>query len=211
MSVAAKKALATLVQVVAGVAVLLACAAIVHPGKSPSWERETFYVINGFPELLYWPAWIVMQLGNLLVIPAAALVAGVLRKWQLAVAILLAGVAKWQLALVVKDQWTRERPASVIEDVVRRGDASAAGEAFVSGHAIIAFALATLLTPYLSRRWRFVAWGLAAGVCLGRIYVGAHLPLDAVGGAAVGWAAGSLLDWLLGPWRRTRGEEPVRA
>jgi undecaprenyl-diphosphatase len=92
----------------------------------------------------------------------------------------------------------------VIDDVVRRGDASAAGEAFVSGHAIIAFSLAVLLTPYLTRRWRIAAWALAAGVCVGRVYVGAHLPLDVVGGAAIGCAVGAVLDLVLGPWRRTK-------
>jgi len=35
-------------------------------------------------------------------------------------------------------------------------------------------------------------------VCLARMYVGAHLPLDVLGGAALGWAAGSLVHLLLG-------------
>jgi undecaprenyl-diphosphatase len=204
VSAGTRKAVLALLQAAAGAAVLVLCALAVHPNESPAFEQDVFHVVNGLPGLLYWPAWVVMQLGNLLVIPAAALVAAGFRKWRLALAILAAGVAKLQLALVVKDQWTRERPAAVIDDVVRRGDASAAGEAFVSGHAIIAFALAVLVSPYLSRRGRIVAWSLAAGVCVGRVYVGAHLPLDVVGGGAVGWAVGSVLDWLLGPWRSAR-------
>ena len=216
-----RKALMVVAQVAVAAALLFGSAALVHPNESPGWERDLFHAINGLPELLYWPAWVVMQLGNLLVIPAAALVAAGFRKWWLALGILAAGAAKLQLALMVKDTWTRERPAAVIDDVTRRGDASAAGEAFVSGHAIIAFALAVLVTPYLTRRWRFVVWGLAAGVCVGRVYVGAHLPLDAVGGAAVGWAVGAVLDLVLGPWRQKRsstagerrapaGAEPLR-
>jgi len=121
------------------------------------------------------------------------------RKWRLAIAILIAGAAKLQAVPTVKDEWTRERPASVIDDVIRRGDASAAGDAFVSGHAIIAFALATLASPYLSRRWKIIVWSLAATVCLGRMYVGAHLPLDLVGGAAIGVAVGCILNFVLGP------------
>jgi membrane-associated phospholipid phosphatase len=211
VSAGTRKAVLTLVQAAAGAAVLVLCALAVHPNESPALEQDVFHVVNGLPELLYWPAWVVMQLGNLLVIPAAALVAAGFRKWRLALAILAAGAAKLQLALVVKDQWTRERPAAVIDDVVRRGDASAAGEAFVSGHAIIAFALAVLVSPYLSRRWRIAAWSLAAGVCIGRVYVGAHLPLDVVGGGAVGWAVGSVLDWLSGPWRSERASEKAAA
>ena len=45
-----------------------------------------------------------------------------------------------------------------------------------------------------------MAWGLAAGVCVGRVFVGAHLPLDVVAGGAVGVAVGAVLDWALGPW-----------
>jgi undecaprenyl-diphosphatase len=198
MTAGARKALMAAGVAAACVAILLLSASVVHPNKSPGWEQDIFHAINGLPQILYWPVWVIMQLGNLLVIPVAVLGAAVWRKWRLAAALLVAGVAKIQLGTVIKDQWTRERPASVIEDVIRRGDASPSGEAFVSGHAIIAGALAVLLTPYLPRKWRIVVWALAAGVCLGRVYVGAHLPLDVLAGAAVGAAVGIVLKWLLG-------------
>jgi undecaprenyl-diphosphatase len=35
-------------------------------------------------------------------------------------------------------------------------------------------------------------------VCLARVYVGAHLPLDVVGGAALGLAIGGLVRLVLG-------------
>jgi undecaprenyl-diphosphatase len=202
-----RNAVLALAGVAGAFAIVVASGAVAHPNESPAWEREVFYAINGFPELLYWPAWVVMQLGNLLVIPIAALAAAGFRRWKLAVAILIAGAAKLKLALVVKDVWTRERPAAVVDDVIRRGDASAAGEAFVSGHAIIAFSLAVLVSPHLSKRWRVVAWCLAAGVCIGRVYVGAHLPLDVVAGGAIGCGVGMVLVWLQGLWPHRRPEE----
>ncbi len=44
------------------------------------------------------------------------------------------------------------------------------------------------------------------------MYVGAHLPLDVVGGAALGWAAGSLVHLLLGaPGGRPSPERAAKA
>ena len=43
-----------------------------------------------------------------------------------------------------------------------------------------------------------MAWTLAIAVCVARVYVGAHLPLDVIGGAALGWAAGGLTHLILG-------------
>jgi glycosyltransferase 2 family protein len=68
----------------------------------------------------------------------------------------------------------------------------------VSGHSAVAVALATVASPFLGRRARRVAWTLAGLVCVARIYVGSHLPLDVVGGAALGWAAGALVLLVFG-------------
>jgi PAP2 superfamily/Lipopolysaccharide kinase (Kdo/WaaP) family len=86
------------------------------------------------------------------------------------------------------------------------------GLGFVSGHAAVAVAIATLVAPYLGRRARWVAVAVAVGVCVSRMYVGAHLPLDVVGGAALGWAAGSLVHLLLGaPGGRPSPERAAKA
>lgn len=179
------------------VAILYTCAAVVHPDRVSALEESLFHAINGLPDLFYWPVWVVMQLGNLLAIPVAAVAALAVRRWRLAIALLLAGVAKTLLSREIKDLVTRHRPAEVIEDVIRRGDAAATGEAFVSGHAVIAFAIAVLVHPYLPSGKRWIAWTLALAVCVGRVYVGAHLPLDVVGGAAMGAAVGLVLRFVL--------------
>ena len=59
-------------------------------------------------------------------------------------------------------------------------------------------AMAAVITPYVARPWKIVVWSLAILVGLARVYVGAHLPLDVVGGAVMGWAIGSLVHFLLG-------------
>jgi undecaprenyl-diphosphatase len=84
----------------------------------------------------------------------------------------------------------RGRPDELLSDVNIHG-ADPAGLGFVSGHIAIAVALAVVATPFLGRRLRWVAWGLAALVFIARMYVGAHLPLDMTGGAGLGLAVGS--------------------
>ena len=68
------------------------------------------------------------------------------------------------------------------------------GLGFVSGHAAVAFALATVVVPWLPGRWKVLPWVLAAVVGFARVYSGAHLPLDVVGGAGVGIMCGTVVN-----------------
>ena len=92
----------------------------------------------------------------------------------------------------------RSDPTSIATDSV-----PLTGESFVSGHAMLAAALAVVVTPYLVGRWRVLPALLAALVAVGRVYVGAHAPLDVLCGAAGGVAVGAVVDLLV---RRRRPE-----
>ena len=83
----------------------------------------------------------------------------------------------------------RDRPVRIVDDVQVRSNEER-GLGFPSGHAAVAFCLATLVAPGLPKPARPFAWGVAAAVAAGRVYVGAHLPLDVVGGAALGVVGG---------------------
>jgi undecaprenyl-diphosphatase len=161
-------------------------------GPVSSLEAGTFGAINELPDALFWPMWAIMQLGNLFAVPTLALGAMYFRRWRLAAGLAVAGVACWILGKVVKDFVGRGRPGALLEDVILRRS-HAGGGGYVSGHAAVVFALATVLHPYLSRRWRIVSWTLAVLVSIARVYVGAHLPLDCIGGAALGCAIGLLV------------------
>ena len=66
---------------------------------------------------------------------------------------------------------------------------SLSGESFVSGHAVLVAALAGVVTPYLPGPLADRAVGCSCcAVMVGRVYVGAHNPLDVVCGAALGVA-----------------------
>jgi glycosyltransferase 2 family protein len=57
---------------------------------------------------------------------------------------------------------------------------------WVSGHTAVATTLAAVAAPALPVWARPVAVGVVATTGFGRMYVGAHLPLDLVGGAGLG-------------------------
>ena len=63
---------------------------------------------------------------------------------------------------------------------------------FPSGHTATAVAGAIVLSVFAPRAAPLFAL-LAAGVAYSRLYVGAHYPLDVVGGAAIGAATSLLL------------------
>ena len=184
-----------------GLALLFVCGLIVRDGRVGPVERDVFHAINGLPGWLYQPLWIFQQLGNLVVAFLAVVVlAVVLRRWKLGIAAVIAVVAKLQLEDVVKSVVERSRPGTSVGDAVLRGQVSFSGLSFVSGHAVIAVACATALSAVLSRRWRYVVWVLVALNGFPRIYVGAHNPLDVVGGAGLGLVIGGpLYAWLADP------------
>ncbi|WP_272937650.1 phosphatase PAP2 family protein [Mycolicibacterium tusciae] len=57
----------------------------------------------------------------------------------------------------------------------------------------------------MSRRWRAVILVIAVVAAAARIYLGAHSPLDVIGGAAAGLAIGALLNLLVGVRGRADG------
>jgi undecaprenyl-diphosphatase len=183
----------------AGLVVLAAGVMAVRDGAVPAWERSAFEAVNGLPGWLYPLLWPFQQLGVVIWGPVLALGAAIARRYRLAWALVAATIAKLVLERVVKAAVTRERPGTSIgPDAELRGDVDVAGESFVSGHAVMVAAIACLVVPYVPRRWRPLAWVLVAAVMVGRVYVGAHNPLDVVCGAALGVAIGSCLNLAFG-------------
>jgi membrane-associated phospholipid phosphatase/predicted Ser/Thr protein kinase len=185
------------VRLVTALALLLVSIKLVNRNHIDELEIDAFRLVNDLPGVLYRPVWLVMQLGNVLVVPVVAGVAAFTRRFRLAVNLVVAGFGCYFLARLVKQLVHRGRPSQYLPDVNLHGPA-ASGLGYISGHAAVAVALASVASPYLSRRARRVAWTLAAVVCLSRVYVGAHWPLDVIGGAAVGFAVGAAVHLILG-------------
>jgi undecaprenyl-diphosphatase len=183
---------------VGGLLLVVACSLVAHSGRVPGWERQVFRAVNGLPGWLYRPMWLVQILG-MLGIPVVLAVAALLwRRWRLAVALLLLVPLKLFVEMrVLKQLVERGRPGQTEPGAVLR-NVPPAGLSFPSGHAIVVFAVAVLLAPYLRGWWRAVPFGLALLTCVARVYLGAHNPLDVVAGAGAGLLLGALLTLLVG-------------
>jgi membrane-associated phospholipid phosphatase len=182
----------------AGLAVVVVTSLVAAGGTAPGWEQAVFGAVNGLPGWLERPMWTVQLLGVLGTPLAAALVAAGLRRFRLAIGLALTAPGKLLLEMhVLKALVERQRPGRTEPGAILR-DVPGAGLSFPSGHAIVAVAMATLLLPYLRRGWQLAAFGLAAGVCVARVYLGAHNPLDVVCGAGAGLVLGAVLTLVLG-------------
>jgi undecaprenyl-diphosphatase len=142
--------------------------------------------------------WPFMQYGVFVTIPTLTVVALFGRRFRLGAGMATSGVGVYFLARVVKEVVQRGRPAALIAEVEARENFSSTGIGYPSGHIAVAAALTIVVTPYLRGRWRYVPVALAIIVCIGRMYVGAHTPLDLVGGGALGVLAGSIANLVIG-------------
>jgi membrane-associated phospholipid phosphatase len=171
-----------------GVAGVMAAGIPVRRDRVGRREAALFLAVNGLPDLLFAPAWAVMQAGALGAALAAALAAWATGDEQLARRFAASGVGTWALAKLVKERIRRPRPASLLAATRTRGP-EASGSGYLSGHAGVVAALCAASFHRLSGSERALALGMVAAVGLSRMYVGAHLPLDVVGGVSLGLAA----------------------
>jgi len=194
-----------------GLVVLVICALIVHNGTASPLEQRVFHWINGLPGVLSSPMKIAQFMGVLAVGPIVAIGAAVFRRWRLALAAVIVTVGKLAAERVVWHFVQRSRPGTSIPGAIVRGNTPTSGLAFVSGHVILVTGLAWVLTPYLRARWRILPWAVVALVSFARIYLGAHAPLDVVGGVALGLIVGGVANLIVGVEKNHTGsDEPAR-
>jgi undecaprenyl-diphosphatase len=169
---------------------------LVQRGKVDPTEERIFRAANDAPEALTVPVRSVMQMGTFITVPAVAAAAFIAGRRELAAALGVGGTAAWLLAKRAKPLGGRARPAVLLDDVrTREGIEGDLG--WVSGHTAVATTIAAT-TWVGGPRWLrpFLAAG-AVTTAHGRMYVGAHLPLDLVGGAGLGMMVSAIVRSLL--------------
>jgi len=100
------------------------------------------------------------------------------------------------LAQALKRIVDQPRPTAVIPGLDVHGyPQDPWGRAYPSAHTALTVAAVAALWPWMGRAQRSAGLVVAVLVPLNRIYIGAHWPLDIIGGAAVGLVAAAL-TWL---------------
>ncbi len=155
------------------------------------WEEWLFTTIYGWSDALLLPFVIITQAGNVFVFFALA-AALLLKKYHaIVIRLLMSGLLSYLLAGVAKDLVGRGRPLELLSDIVYR-DYIVRGAGFPSGHTALATAVALVIGAHLPKRYQWLVPAIIIGVALSRIYLGVHLPLDVVGGFAIGWGSVAL-------------------
>lgn len=162
-------------------------AALARLGVSPA-ERAVFVALHDLPAVVEVPLVAVMPLGSVPGGLGVAVLAGLAVR-GMAYRVGLAVPLAWLAATGTKVAVARGRPVEVLQQAVE-ATGGAAGPGYPSGHTAVAVALATALWSDLGGAGRIVVAAVATMVALSRVAIGVHLPLDLVGGTAIGALAG---------------------
>lgn len=174
-----------------------------HPTIHPA-EQRVFRAVNGLPDWLYWPLWLPMQLGNLVVGTVAGLVLALAWGDGLLAAGVVAAAGLKLLAERLIRRWmadylsVRQRPGTSEPGAHLRGsDVPSSGMSFPSGHIVLVAAVTAVIADDLALGWLGLPALLTLAVMVGRVFVGAHNPLDVTAGLGAGLLAGGLVGLAL--------------
>ena len=187
--------------IVLGLVGLVVTASIAAAGSPTSAEIAVFRWFNDPPRALGAVMGLINPLlrpvGLTLLIVAVVLLLSLTRRdvfWPLVTAASAAGILAYLVDNVVKLIVDRGRPPAYLSDVLFHGyPVDPRGTGYPSSHTAVTVAVVVGAWPWLNRPWRVGGVVAAVSIGLNRMYVGAHFPLDVLGGVAVGLVAGGVV------------------
>lgn len=146
--------------------------------------------LNGFPSNLMFLPYLISLLGSITFVLSIILVFWIIGKedkgFMLFLSVIVTGAIVYGLKLLFK----RKRPYLVVEGIKKFIEAG--GYSFPSGHASLAFILATVLSGFYKKGKNL--YFLAALIALSRIVLGVHYPTDVLAGSLLGIFIGKIFN-----------------
>ncbi|HYH74815.1 MAG TPA: phosphatase PAP2 family protein [Candidatus Saccharimonadales bacterium] len=155
--------------------------------KATGWEYTWFREVNNQSEGFYRLMTIITFLGSTWGAAIAVLGAYIARYYRLAWRLAFTIIGAYGVTVLAKHFIERPRPLGLFEDVHAR--VAETGMGFPSGHTMAITVITLTLLPYLPWKLRWIIPILIVAVGISRLYLGVHIPLDLVGGLALGTAA----------------------
>jgi glycosyltransferase 2 family protein len=171
---------------------------VLDEGLFDSVERPIFEFFNSLPSYLDKFFIAVTQFGGMGSMLVWVGLAWYLINKRAAISVFFTGTIGWFLARIAKNIIQRGRPSAFDELVNLVGSEPLSGFGYPSGHSTFVATCATVLYFQLSKKYRKYLLLIVFLVGISRMYLGAHFPLDVVGGWALGAVVGSASSLLIG-------------
>lgn len=182
---------------IVGGIVLFILGALIANNGSGTVETSLFRSVNELPGWLTTIVRFISLFGTIGFAVLLSLYFLARRLYKAALKIFLAGAGAYVLAYGTKLLEIRPRPGAILENVQIREQAMATF-GYPSGHVAVATALAIIMYQYMPSRLHKRITAVVWAVALSRLYLGVHLPMDLVGGFALGLVVGSVVSLLFG-------------
>lgn len=167
-------------------------------GLFDSLERPLFEVVNDLPTFLDGMMHAITQLGGLFGVVFWIGLAWFLANRRVALSVAGAGFLAWFVAKFIKSIVERGRPEALLDSLRLFNDNQFGGYGFPSGHSTLVAACITVIYFQVERKYRKYLLLAVFLVGLSRMYLGAHFPLDVIGGWALGAIIGSVICLIFG-------------
>ncbi len=166
------------------------------PRSFGSTETKLFLDIYHLPGFLRWPFLVITQAGSVWMALIVFSYLWVRKKYDQDITLGALIALTFGLVEVIKHLIARPRPFQVLADVVSR-EPLVHGYGFPSGHAAMATLMALSVYRFLPKAHaKLIVAGWIVLVCISRVYLGVHAPLDVIAGASLGALVSTLPSWL---------------